>query len=98
MPTPELPAVSHDLIVIGGSAGALPVLQEVLRGLPGDLEAAVLIVVHQAQSQPGRLPETLGGLLRTQHARDGEPIELGRVYVARTKLVDPRINAASNWP
>ena len=76
------PPIAPDLIVIGGSAGALPVLQQVLRGLPADLPAAVLIVVHQAQSQPGKLPEVLGGPLPAAHARDGEPIELGRVYVA----------------
>ena len=76
------PPVTPDLVVIGGSAGALPVLQTVMRALPADFPAAVLIVVHQAQSQPGKLPEVLGGPLPAAHARDGEPIELGRVYVA----------------
>ena len=76
------PPVTPDLVVIGGSAGALPVLQAILRGLPADFPAAVLAVVHQAQSQPGKLPEVLGGSLPARHAQDGEPIELGRVYVA----------------
>ena len=76
------PAVTRDLVVIGGSAGALPALQQIFRALPKDFPAAVLIVVHQAQSQPGKLPEVLGGPLPARHARDGEPIEIGRVYVA----------------
>ena len=84
--------VTPDLVVVGGSAGALPVLQTVLRSLPADFPAAVLIVVHQAQSQPGKLPNVLGGPLPARHARDGEPIELGRVYVAppdQHLLVEP---------
>jgi two-component system chemotaxis response regulator CheB len=86
------PPTTPDLIVIGGSAGSIPVLQEVLARLPADLPAAILLVVHQAQNQPGRLPEVLGGPLPARHARDGEPIELGRVYVAPADhhlLVEP---------
>src|SRR4051812_2662418 len=82
MPTTEL-RVERDLIVIGGSAGSLSPLKQLLSGLPGGLPAAVLIVTHQAQTQPGRLPDILnrGGTLPAAHARDGEPIELGRIYV-----------------
>jgi two-component system chemotaxis response regulator CheB len=90
MPAPPPP--TPDLIVIGGSAGALPALQQILPALPADFPAAILIVVHQAQSPPGKLPELLGGPLPAAHAADGEPIELGRVYVAppdRHLLVEP---------
>src|SRR5687768_3638698 len=79
---PGAPPLTRDIVVVGGSAGALPVLQVMLRGLPADFPAAVLIVVHQAQSQPGRLPAVLRGSLPVAHARDGEAIEVGRVYVA----------------
>src|SRR3954470_21971543 len=95
MPVPDPPAnppVTPDVIVFGGSAGALPVLQKVMAGLPADMPAAVLIVVHQAQSQPGKLPQVLRGALPAAHAQDGEPIELGRVYVAppdHHMLVEP---------
>jgi two-component system chemotaxis response regulator CheB len=78
---PAMPA-TPDLIVIGGSAGALPALRQILPALPADFPAAILVVVHQAQSQPGKLPDLLGGPLPAAHAADGEPIELGRVYVA----------------
>ena len=76
------PPLTRDIVVVGGSAGSLTVLQKMVRGLPADFPAAILIVVHQAQSQPGRLPQLLGGALRAAHARDGETIEVGRVYVA----------------
>ncbi len=78
------PAIDRDIIVIGGSAGALSVLQELFAPLPANFPAAVFVVVHQSQSQPGRLPEILSrvGKLPADHAKDGAPIELGRVYVA----------------
>src|SRR5215207_1047222 len=82
---PSNPAnVERDLIVIGGSAGALPVLQIIAPQLPADFPAAILIVLHQAQSQPGKLPMLLSrwGPLPAEHARDGQAIELGRVYIA----------------
>ena len=91
MPAPT-PPLTPDLIVIGGSAGSLPVLQQILRNLPADVPAAVLVVLHQAQSHPGKLPELLGGPLPARHATDGEPIELGHVYVAppdQHLLVEP---------
>ena len=84
--TPQSPAarVERDLICIGGSFGALQVLKKIAAGLPEGLAASVLVVVHQAESQPGKLAEVLSnaGPLPAEHARDGEPIELGRIYVA----------------
>src|SRR5687768_6570915 len=82
------PAVRRDVIVIGGSAGALPALQKIVARLPADLAAAVLVVFHQAQTQPGRLPMILSrcGPLPAAHAVNGEPIELGRIYVAPPDL------------
>jgi two-component system chemotaxis response regulator CheB len=76
--------VDRDLIVIGGSDGSLSVLQQILCGLDRNLPAALMIVTHQSQTQRGRLPKILDrcGPLPVGHAKDGEPIELGRVYVA----------------
>src|SRR5690349_4827352 len=78
------PIAARDVIVVGGSAGSLPVLREVLGALPADLPAAVLIVVHQTQTTPGLLPQTLGGhsAIRADYARDGEVAEHGRAYLA----------------
>jgi two-component system chemotaxis response regulator CheB len=74
----------RDLIVIGASAGGIQALTELLRGLPADLPAAVLVVVHTSPTSPGVLPQILdrAGPLRAAHAADGEPLRPGRVYVA----------------
>jgi two-component system chemotaxis response regulator CheB len=74
----------HDIIVIGASAGGLQALQDLLRELPPNLPAAILIVVHTAPSSSGLLPEILGRgcSLTVSHATDRERIRHGQVYVA----------------
>jgi len=66
-----------------GFVGGLEALTAVLRGLPADFDAALFIVQHIG-AWPSLLPEILSriGTLPTAHARDGEPIEHGRVYIA----------------
>lgn len=74
----------HDLIVIGGSAGAVEALSLLVAGLPPDLPAAVCVVVHQPAFAPSRLPEILdrAGPLPAVAARDGAPLTPGTVHVA----------------
>src|SRR5262245_18310910 len=74
----------HDIIVIGASAGGVGALQEVARGLPLDLPAAVFVVLHVSPSGPSMLPRILSnsGPLRAHHAINGEAIEHGQIYVA----------------
>src|SRR5262249_38910942 len=73
----------HDIIVIGTSTGGVEALIQVAHGLPADLPAALCVVLHvspgtstltQILSRHGSLPAT--------HADDGEPLQLGRIYVA----------------
>lgn len=73
----------RDIIVIGASAGGINPLQTIVQGLPRNLPAAVFVVVHTS-AVPSLLPEVLGrgSRLAAAHARDGEPIEHGRIYVA----------------
>jgi two-component system chemotaxis response regulator CheB len=73
----------HDLIVIGGSAGAVEALTMVVAGLPRDLQAAVCVVVHQPAYAPSRLPEILGraGTLPVVAAQDGAPLLPGTIHV-----------------
>ena len=80
----HLPAVDRDVIVVGGSAGALTALQQILHGLSNPFPAAILVVIHQSESQPGRLPQVLSrsGPLPAEHVIDGATIELGRIYIA----------------
>ncbi|HEY0607491.1 MAG TPA: chemotaxis protein CheB [Herpetosiphonaceae bacterium] len=74
----------HDIIVIGASAGGMEALQDLVRGLPPDLPAALFVVWHLPAHSVGVLPDVLtrAGPLPARHARDGELIEPGRIYVA----------------
>jgi two-component system chemotaxis response regulator CheB len=77
-----LPA--HDIIVIGASVGGVQALSYLVRNLPKDLQAAVFVTVHVWQGGTSHLPEILAhaGNLPAHHARDGEQIEHGTIYVA----------------
>lgn len=72
------------VIAIGSSAHGIEALQQLVRQLPGNLPAAVLVVQHTAPDGPGFLPWILSraGSLPAAHAQDGEAIEPGRIYVA----------------
>jgi two-component system chemotaxis response regulator CheB len=72
------------IVVVGASAGGLDPLRVLLRGLPGDLPAAIFVVLHIPATGGSALPRILdrSGPLRADTAVDGEPIETGRVYVA----------------
>src|SRR5215203_318236 len=82
--TAEARLASKDIIVVGGSAGGVEALKTLVTGLPGDLQAAVLVVIHIPPTSPGRLPEILQRCanVRVAWAQDDEVIECGRVYIA----------------
>jgi two-component system chemotaxis response regulator CheB len=52
--------------------------------LPADIDAPVLVVVHIPADADSRLPEILQRrcALAVAHARDGDPVRRGRVYIA----------------
>jgi two-component system chemotaxis response regulator CheB len=72
------------VILVGASAGGLEALVALMRGLPGDLPAAVLVAVHMAPRPESSLPTILArsANLEVVQARDGERLRPGRVYVA----------------
>jgi two-component system, chemotaxis family, protein-glutamate methylesterase/glutaminase len=78
------PSEARDIVVIGGSAGAIEALGKIFALLPGRFPAAVFVVVHVLRSTESRLPSVLAarGALPVAHARDGDPIRPGRVLVA----------------
>jgi two-component system, chemotaxis family, protein-glutamate methylesterase/glutaminase len=79
-----MPALEkRDIIVIGASAGGTQALRQIVAGLPADMPAAILVVVHIGVRE-SQLPEilTAHGRLPAMHAVNGEPIEQGRIYVA----------------
>jgi two-component system, chemotaxis family, protein-glutamate methylesterase/glutaminase len=73
-----------EIIVIGGSAGALEPLLEILATLPPAVTAPVAIVVHLAPRHPSLLP----GLIARASSRpihepeDKAPLCRGEIYVA----------------
>ncbi|HET6231785.1 MAG TPA: chemotaxis protein CheB [Longimicrobiaceae bacterium] len=75
---------TRDVVVIGGSAESLDALAEVVRALPADLGAAVLVAVHVPRTTTRNLPALLAraGTLPAAHGVHGEPLEAGRIYVA----------------
>jgi two-component system, chemotaxis family, protein-glutamate methylesterase/glutaminase len=76
--------VSHDIVVVGASAGGLEPLRALAAGFPAELPAAVFVVLHVAATAKSVLPGILSraGALPATHAEDGEVIEHGRIYVA----------------
>jgi two-component system chemotaxis response regulator CheB len=75
---------SRDLIVVGASAGGVEALQVLLRGLPADLPAAILIVTHTMPRGPYLLPEILSRVTSLPVVKPHEDtrIEPGKIYVA----------------
>jgi two-component system chemotaxis response regulator CheB len=75
---------NRDIIVIGASAGGLSAFNRVIKQLPEELNAAVFIVWHLSPYSNSMLPEILNraGKLKAKHPDDGEPIELGKIYIA----------------
>lgn len=75
---------TRDRIVIGASAGGVEALTALIQELPGDLPAALLVVVHFPTFAVSTLPSILAraGQLPAGHPQDGEPVQSGRIYVA----------------
>lgn len=67
-----------------GSAGGIGALEVLFQGLPPDLDAAVLVVIHLTPQAPSVLAAILGrwSPLPVEQAGDGMPLEAGIVRVA----------------
>jgi two-component system chemotaxis response regulator CheB len=74
----------RDVVVVGGSAGSLAPLRQLSAALPPGLPGAVAVTIHVGEQARSRLPSILErrGPLPAGHARTGEPLRPGRIYVA----------------
>src|SRR3954447_1269828 len=69
---------------MGASAGGVDALSTAVAGLSADLRAAVLVVMHLSPTGTSVLPRILDtrSALAVSHAKNGEALEAGHVYVA----------------
>jgi two-component system chemotaxis response regulator CheB len=76
------------VLAIGGSAGSIEALVKLAATLPPDLPASVLVTVHVGGNARSNLPAILSrsGPLPAAHARHGESLRAGRIYVAPPDL------------
>jgi two-component system chemotaxis response regulator CheB len=94
----------RDIIVIGGSEGSLEPLRAILAGLPKDVPAAILIVMHTGPSSPRLLASILNtwSTLPVTYGKDGDCIEHGHVYLAppdkHLEVVEPWVVHLSDGP
>ncbi|MEH2123788.1 chemotaxis protein CheB [Nostoc sp.] len=74
----------HNIIVVGTSAGGVEALTYLVKHLPPDLNAAVIIVLHISSHGTSVMAEILSraGKLPVSQAQDGEAIVHGSIYVA----------------
>ena len=76
--------MARNIVVVGGSAGALQPLMEMLRNVPSSIPASFFVVIHSSPDTPGMLVALLGkqSALTVAYAVDGARVEPGCVYVA----------------
>jgi len=79
---------STTAVAIVASAGGVTAISQVLEGLPDDLDAAVIVVMHLLPEHRSVLTNLLGRAtdLFVKTAEDGDEISPGRVYVAPPDL------------
>jgi len=86
---------AHELVAIGASWGGLDVLREILRDLPAELNAGVVIAQHRSpESHPTAMRDLLGAVtrLRVAEAGDKDEIRPGTAYLAEPDyhlLIEP---------
>jgi chemotaxis response regulator CheB len=91
---------NHDVVVVGGSAGALQPLSEVLSRLAQGLRACVVVVMHTPSNGSGVLPEILSRstTLPVTFARTGDQLTWGRIYVRGPKCICSSRPVVCGWP
>ncbi|RXK85631.1 chemotaxis protein CheB [Filimonas effusa] len=80
-----MPSAVEKLVIIGGSAGSLPVLLDIVESLPAGFEAPVVIVLHRLKNVSSDMDKILADSQEHMHIRepeDKEPIRAGHIYLA----------------
>ncbi|WP_372664628.1 chemotaxis protein CheB [Amycolatopsis kentuckyensis] len=79
-----MPAVRRDVVVAGASAGGVEALRALVRSLPADFPATLLVCMHLSPGARSALPQILdrAGPLPALPATHGAPLRPGVIYVA----------------
>jgi two-component system, chemotaxis family, protein-glutamate methylesterase/glutaminase len=74
----------RDVVVVGGSAGSMEPLRQLAAAMPAGLPGSVAVTIHIGEQARSRLPQILDrkGPLPAAHARTGEVLRPGHIYVA----------------
>ena len=77
-------ALKDSMVVIGGSAGSIPIIADLLQTLPKPFGGTVLIVVHRLKNAPSELPKLLPGdeTITVCEPNDKDTVRPGTVYLA----------------
>jgi two-component system, chemotaxis family, protein-glutamate methylesterase/glutaminase len=72
------------VVAIGASAGGIEPLLTILGGVPSDVPACILVVVHVPEGGQSALPRIVSRVtaMPVAHATDGEPLLVGRILIA----------------
>ncbi|MFP3547267.1 chemotaxis protein CheB [Rhizobium sp. SIMBA_035] len=74
---------NRNVVAIGGSAGSIKPLNAILEKLPGDLKAAIIVVIHIPAESIGLYSAIASRCpFPVVTAQDGMAIEVGKVFVA----------------
>jgi two-component system chemotaxis response regulator CheB len=81
---PEARRLKPGLVCIGGSAGAVEPLREIVRPLPRDFPLPIVVVIHVPRTMRGGLAELVAAAARLPavEASDHMPLERGRIFIA----------------
>lgn len=72
----------YDIIAIGGSAGSIPVLIDLLDGMPDHFTPSVVIVLHRLKNVQSEMNRLLSVKKRITEPEDKELIVQGSIYLA----------------
>lgn len=86
-PSLQHPHTAFDVVAIATSAGGLVALKQVLKSLPANFPAAIVVVQHLSATHSSLLAQILNQhcALTVKQAEAGERLQAGTVYVAPPK-------------
>ncbi|MBV9876195.1 MAG: chemotaxis protein CheB [Verrucomicrobia bacterium] len=88
LPSPSVDQEGRDVVVIGGSSGSIEAFRSLIATIPGDIPAALFVVIHTSATGPYLLPSLLQKDTELEFAtvEDKAPVSYGKIYLARPNL------------